>query len=390
MGEKPPDNIGRGDSVTMKPTSTVPSFPPSWQVSEEYLVLELLTLSSTDQLLIAIIFPTNTPDTTTTTPTTTTTTTTTGCTRITSSHSRLIDGTSYYFIRILQCMVPCGSHKDPECIPPIILRKLLSVASSIKCDTDGCAVLRFLTLVVQSGYLRFSNVGQQIVSFYYSIPFHMISNAETVVDAVRYLYTITTKLHVKLYRVQKIQKVLHPTNPVNDRNNHDQCFASLFLQLQLYKYYNPSIITMAREPTTTSYNTIPLPRMSTLTITVFSYPSGPSQITYIISRYHPPQLQISSQPLQHVPLTAPTACIDSAFKAWLTCPFFLLLPFGTAIIRISTSPPVSYPATTKNHAHDLTNIQWNLLHTYSSPPSTSVLQHATVSPASYKSGYFLL
>jgi hypothetical protein len=68
-----------------------------------------------------------------------------GCTRITSSHSRLIDGTSYYFIRILQCMVPCGSHKDPECIPPIILRKLLSVASSIKCDTDGkCAVLRFL------------------------------------------------------------------------------------------------------------------------------------------------------------------------------------------------------------------------------------------------------
>jgi hypothetical protein len=122
----------------------------------------------------------------------------------------------------------------------------------------------------------------------------------------------------------------------------------------------------------------------------FSYPSGPSQITYIISRYHPPQLQISSQPLQHVPLTAPTACIDSAFKAWLTCPFFLLLPSGTAIIRISTSPPVSYPATTKNHAHDLTNIQWNLLHTYSSPPSTSVLQHATVSPASYKSGYFLL
>jgi MFS family permease len=116
----------------------------------------------------------------------------------------------------------------------------------------------------------------------------------------------------------------------------------------------------------------------------FSYPSGPSQITYIISRYHPPKLQISSQPLQHVPLTAPTACIDSAFKAWLTCPFFLLLPSGTTTIRISTSP-VSSPATTKNHAHDLTNIQWNLLHTYGSPPSTSVLQHATVSPASYRS-----
>ncbi len=61
------------------------------------------------------------------------------------SHSELIDGTSYYFIRILQCMVPCGSCKDPECMPPEILRKLLSVASSNKCDTDGkCAVLRFL------------------------------------------------------------------------------------------------------------------------------------------------------------------------------------------------------------------------------------------------------
>jgi hypothetical protein len=61
------------------------------------------------------------------------------------SHSELIDGTSYYFIRILQCMVPCGSCKDPECMPPEILRKLLSVASSNKCDTDGkCAVVRFL------------------------------------------------------------------------------------------------------------------------------------------------------------------------------------------------------------------------------------------------------
>lgn len=95
----------------------------------------------------------------------------------------------------------------------------------------------------------------------------MISDAETVVDAVRYLYTITTKLHVKLYRVQKIQKVLYPTNPLNDRNNHDQRFASLFLLLQLYEYYNPSILIMASESTTASYNTIPLPQMSTLTIT---------------------------------------------------------------------------------------------------------------------------
>lgn len=92
------------------------------------------------------------------------------------SHSGLMDGTSYYFIRILQCMVPSGSCTDLECVPSEILRKLLSVASSNKCDTDGkCAVLRFLvrptdqnkidTTDLKDPRKKKNNIHHQIINF---------------------------------------------------------------------------------------------------------------------------------------------------------------------------------------------------------------------------------
>jgi hypothetical protein len=61
----------------------------------------------------------------------------------------------------------------------------------------------------------------------------------------------------------------------------------------------------------------------------FSYLPSPSQINYIVHRSQSPQLGIT-QPLQHVSLMAPTACMTSAALAWLNCQFPLLL-FGPAI-----------------------------------------------------------
>jgi hypothetical protein len=55
MGEKPPDIIGRGHIITTKQAPTVLSFPPSQQFPEEFLVLELSTLSSTTFSLIVVI-----------------------------------------------------------------------------------------------------------------------------------------------------------------------------------------------------------------------------------------------------------------------------------------------------------------------------------------------
>jgi hypothetical protein len=55
MGEKPPDIIGRGNIITTKQAPTVISFPPSQQFPEEFLVLELSTLSSTTFSLIVVI-----------------------------------------------------------------------------------------------------------------------------------------------------------------------------------------------------------------------------------------------------------------------------------------------------------------------------------------------
>lgn len=110
-----------------------------------------------------------------------------------------------------------------------------------------------------------------MVSFYYSIPFRMISNVETVVDAVRYLCTITTKCHVKHYRVQSIQQILHQastTYPItfDEKNNPQKRFTSLYLLLQLYEHYNPSIFTSVTNDATTTFDTITsLPPMSTLT-----------------------------------------------------------------------------------------------------------------------------
>jgi hypothetical protein len=59
MGEKPPDIIGRGSNMIIKPASTIISIPPSQQFPEEFLVLEITTLSSTARSLIVICFTTS-------------------------------------------------------------------------------------------------------------------------------------------------------------------------------------------------------------------------------------------------------------------------------------------------------------------------------------------
>lgn len=96
----------------------------------------------------------------------------------------------------------------------------------------------------------------------------MISEVETVVDAVRYLYTITTKCHVRQHRVQKMQQILHQASaayPAYDKKNNPQKrFTSLFLLLQLYEHYNPSIFTaLTNNATTTSDKITLLQPMST-------------------------------------------------------------------------------------------------------------------------------
>lgn len=100
----------------------------------------------------------------------------------------------------------------------------------------------------------------------------MISNVETVVDAVRYLYTITTKYHVKQYRVQRIQQILHQastTYPItyDEKKNPQRRFTSLYLLLQLYEHYHPSSFTSLTNDITATLDKITsLPPMSTLTI----------------------------------------------------------------------------------------------------------------------------
>jgi hypothetical protein len=99
----------------------------------------------------------------------------------------------------------------------------------------------------------------------------MISELETVVDAVRYLYTITTKCHVKQHRIQKMQQILHQASTTyptyNKKNNPLKRFTSIYLLLQLYEHYNPSIFTtLTNDATTASDKLTLLPPMSTPTI----------------------------------------------------------------------------------------------------------------------------
>ena len=67
------------------------------------------------------------------------------------TNSKLVDGTSKYFVLLVKCLIPSplGSEKkDEECIPAQVISMLFSAAASISCDIPGkCAVLRFLVRV---------------------------------------------------------------------------------------------------------------------------------------------------------------------------------------------------------------------------------------------------
>jgi hypothetical protein len=192
----------------------------------------------------------------------------------------LVDGTSKAYVDIIRCIIPSPTtenddarskqQENEERIPAQVISMLLSAtAASGRCDGRGrAATLRFLTLAVRSGCLRRTIIvgadprgPRETLLSLYPVIFGMLTDAETVNDAVRLLHAITRRKQAVPHRAQRVRSLYDQAsarsrkatdssgaNTVkgsksNDANkgssNKMGGFSSLLLLLELYARYDP-------------------------------------------------------------------------------------------------------------------------------------------------------
>jgi hypothetical protein len=362
MGGKPPDKFGRGRDASSIQVSLIIAFPRFCQVLQELLVLPSASMSSTICSLIVIIFydicfplsaegyeivlvslmqllPSKTRQLTTTTAATTTTTITTDHhynSHTTPAHTHKITTTNTAHTTVNTTT----NHNSLETTRPFIV----IILYDSRLPPPAAATFRFGSAMV---VLLQCSTHQLRINVTTTTP-----TSETA-----HTFTFVTYHDTCLAPVDTFGSGRVLVAPIQTAN------LSSSLVAFHYATSRPpgSMVLSAQSPTFPDHHTK----------------------TFVISRYQPLHLGTLIQPLQHVLLTAPTACLTSASRQWLKSTSFLLLPSGTAIIKSITFPPVSSPATITNDDHDITTTQWNILHNYSSPSSTSVPQNVTVSAAGY-------
>lgn len=166
--------------------------------------------------------------------------------RTVASTSALIDGTS--FLSLLRCLIPKSGFK----ITSTIVMKLLG----IQCDyPTRCIILRVLAGAFRNGWLDIQ--AEKMLSSLYGVVFSMIFDQNTCSDAIRLLYFITKRSHVRLDRIRRMKNYYdeHSNTEVGVRSP----VAPILLLIHLYANFDP-VLCSKYIPVTNKINLLGLYR----------------------------------------------------------------------------------------------------------------------------------